>query len=131
MSYATPAEMRARFRSRDEDEFGLHSDAELQTALTAASRELDSYRPAGTLAPEGLLILAEKTLVLARMLVYQDQALGAEHPIVRDGQRILDWADKLARGELSLPAGSDASGGTGAAWNSTPTVWGRGPEAGL
>ena len=132
MSYATPDQLRARFRKGiDQDEFALRDDADLQQALDAATNEIDSYRPAGVPAPEALVVLADKCLMLARMLVNQDQALGAEHPIVRDGNRVLGWLKDLSRGAVHLPTGAGDSGGTGASWSSTPTVFGRRTGGGL
>lgn len=133
MSYATPIELRDRYRQGAllTDEFALRLDTDLVRALQAAADEIDSYRPQGELATEATAILRDKSLTLARMLLHQDEALGPEHPIIRDAEAVRAWLLLLARGTVRLPAGPGASGGSGAEWQSVPTVWGRGDGGGL
>lgn len=132
MSYATPTELRARYLQGTVDEFAARADTELARALQAASSEIDSYRPAADLTAAALQVLKDKCMTLARMFAHQDAALDESHPIVRDAQRVLDWLLNLSRGVVHLPAGDGTtSGGTGAAWDCTPTVWGRGTGGGL
>ncbi|AUB81451.1 phage protein Gp36 family protein [Candidatus Thiodictyon syntrophicum] len=132
MVYATPVELRARYLvGLDQDEFALRDDANLEQALAAAAAEIDGYRLPGTPSPAALLILKDKCLTLARMLVNQDQALSAEHPIVRDGLRVFTWLKDLSRGVVKLPAADAEDVGGGADWASAPTAWGRGEGGGL
>ena len=131
MSYATPTELRERFMREMTDEFVTRPDAELQQALDAASREIDSYRPAGTLSTAAAGVLTEQCLVLARLLVHNDAALDGSHPIVRDARAVREWLRDLARGTARLPDDTDASAGSGAQWAVNPTVWGRGEDGGL
>ncbi|MFZ1574443.1 MAG: hypothetical protein WAT36_04250, partial [Chromatiaceae bacterium] len=101
MSYASPAELRARFaqdRDPERDEFLTHSDAHLAAALTAASAEIDSWRPAGDLGTAARAVLHDKCLTLARLLVHQDQPLEELHPIVREGLAVRAWLKALANG---------------------------------
>lgn len=102
--YATAAEIRTRYQRSGVDEFASFSDADLTQSLTAASAEIDSYRPAGGLSVTAEGVLRDKALTLARMLAHQDQALDDTHPIVRDGLAVRDWLNLLARGIISLPA---------------------------
>jgi phage gp36-like protein len=132
MAYATAAELRERYRQGiDTDEFTEREDGELDLALQAAADEIDSYRPAGELTAAATAILRDKSLTLARMLAHQDAALDLVHPIVRDAQAVRDWLLLLARGVVHLPQADAASGGSGAEWQSVPTVWGRGDGGGL
>lgn len=103
MSYATVMQLRDRFTRNGDDEFALREDEELALALTAASSEIDSYRPAGPLSVAAADILREKCLTLARMLAHQDEALDDAHPIVRDAKSVRHWLDLLARKQIELP----------------------------
>lgn len=108
MAYANAAELRARYRvGIDRDEFAARDDADLTQALAAASAEVDSWRPPGTPGIAARAILAEKTLTLGRMLVYQDQALDESHPVVRDGLAVRAWLRALAAGAVQLPADAE------------------------
>lgn len=109
MSYATPAELRDRYRvGIDQDAFALRDDADLQAALDSASAEIDSWLPQGARSAAALAILRDKCLTLARMLLAQDQALDAAHPIVRDALAVRTWL----RAGLPLPTdAADAAAG--------------------
>lgn len=111
MAYATASELRDRYRTGETgtDEFELRSDGDLEQALAAASAEIDSYRPQGDLSPEGLDILRDKAMTLARMLAYQDQPLDDAHPVVRDGKSVRGWLVLLARGAVQLPVADGLS----------------------
>ena len=127
MSYATPEQLRAATGV----EFELRTDEVLQAALDAATTEIDSYRPAGELAPEALPVLRHHCQVLGRLNLYRDQALDATHPVVREAIETRRWLRLLAGGQVALPQGDDTTGGTGAEWSSSGTVWGRDAEGGL
>jgi phage gp36-like protein len=111
MAYATPDALRARYRTGiTEDEFALRDDADLEQALSAASAEIDSWRPAGVVSGAGAVVLSAKCMTLARMLVHQDQALDEAHPIVRDGREVRSWLRALAAGTVRLPADTADAG---------------------
>lgn len=106
--YATADQLRDRYRSGPGgvDEFTLREDADLAAALTAASAEIDRWRPQGTLSADALVVLQGVCVALARMLLHQDQALSVEHPIVRDAKEARDWLRALAAGTIRLPGGA-------------------------
>lgn len=111
MAYATPAELRARYRKgldSDQDEFALREDADLAQALEAASSEIDSYRPqGGPVSVVAASILRDKAMALARMLLYQDQNIEEGHPIVREALAVRAWLMLLGRGTIRLPADAE------------------------
>lgn len=128
--YATASEIRARYQRSGIDEFSGFSDADLTQSLTAASAEIDSYRPDGALSSAALDVLADKAMTLARMLAHQDQALSDLHPVVRDGLAVRKWLQLLARRVVSLPADPDAGAASTVAVAPrtmiyTATVWGE------
>lgn len=106
MAYATAAQLRARYlqASAGVDEFAAHDDAHLDRALAAATAEIDSWRPPGTLSDAATTILTDKCLTMARMIAQQDAALDETHPIVREALAVRDWLKALAAGRVSLPA---------------------------
>ncbi|MEY2686292.1 MAG: hypothetical protein RL375_490 [Pseudomonadota bacterium] len=110
--YATAAELRTRFRvGLDADEFAHRDDADLEQSLIAASAEIDSWRPASNLVTAAnLAVLRDKALILARMMIHQDQALSDEHPVVRDAQEVRRWLRALAAGTVRLPDEAGVSG---------------------
>lgn len=112
MAYATAADLRLRY-TIDSDEFELRDDESLDRALLAASDEIDSWRPPGTLGIAALDVIKDKTLTLGRMLVYQNEALDGSHPIVRDGMAVRAWLRALAAGTVQLPIDATADGITG------------------
>ena len=105
MAYATATDLRDRYRrGLDQDAFANLDDADLDQALVAASSEIDSWRPqAADLGAAALAVLRDKTLTLARMHAYQDQALDDAHPIIRDAKEVRDWLKALSRGAVHLP----------------------------
>jgi phage gp36-like protein len=104
MSYATPSQLRERYRrGLDSDEFAAEDDAKLDSALNAAAVEIDSWRPAAVLSDAALEILADKALTLARLHLHQDEALDPIHPIVREAEAVRTWLKALSRGEVNLP----------------------------
>lgn len=105
MAYATAAELRERYRQglAGVDEFAHRDDADLDQALTAASAEIDSWRPLGAVSLAAAAVLKDKCLILARMLIHQDEALGDDHPVVRDGLEVRRWLRALAAGTVQLP----------------------------
>lgn len=109
--YATPDQLRTRYLTGEDevDEFALRTDDDLTQALTAATAEIDSYRPAGALSDAALAILADKCLILARLLINQDQALDDAHPIVRDAKQVRHWLDLVARQIVRLPRDDTAT----------------------
>jgi phage gp36-like protein len=130
--YATASALRARYRQGLDgvDEFAHREDADLEAALTAASAEIDRWRPEGAIGAAAAAVLSDVCVTLARLLAHQDQALAAEHPIVREAREARAWLKALAEGRVRLPAES-ASSDSGATWDATPTVWGRGTGGGL
>jgi phage gp36-like protein len=104
VTYATPLELRDRYRRDDVDEFAHIGDTDLAQALVAASAEVDSWLPGGDLSSEDTAVIKDKALTLARMLAHQDSALSVEHPIVRDAKEVRDWLKALAAGRVKLPS---------------------------
>ena len=119
MPYATAAALRTRYRRGDLDEFAAVADADLDQALTAASDEIDTWRPAGELGTAALAVLAGQCLPLARLHVYGDSALDPSHPIVREALAVRAWLKALAAGQVCLPSEPD---GTAATATQTPQV---------
>ncbi len=109
--YATAIDLRSRYRRGVDgtDEFSLREDADLDQALVAASAEIDRWCPSGVLGAAALVVLRDVALTLGRMIIYQDQALGDDHPIVRDAKEARAWLRALASGLVRLP-GDDAAG---------------------
>ncbi len=130
--YATPEQLRTRYRTGDGevDEFALRTDDDLEQALTAASAEIDSYRPAGTLSAAALAILADKCLILARMLLHSDQALGDDYPVVRDAKQVRRWLDLLARQAVRLPVDAATAAPTATVAGTRALVYAEGFAAG-
>lgn len=113
MPYASATELRQRYRrGLDRDEFAHLDDADIDQALSAASAEIDSWRPAGTFSVAAAAIIADKTLTLARMLAHQDSPLDDSHPVVRDAMEVRAWLKALAAGRVSLPADTTAAATT-------------------
>ena len=131
MSYATVEALRARYGT----EIEARTDEDLAAALVEGGRIIDSWRPAGDLSAAALDVLGGHQMILARRALYPEQALDETHPIIRDASETLRWLVALAAGRVHLPTGAPgdttASGGTGAAWSTVPTVWGRGDGGGL
>ena len=111
MPYASSAELRARYSQGLDgaDEFAEREDADLDQALTAASTEIDSWRPQGVIGSAAVAILRDKAMTLARMLVYQAQTVDPDHPIVRDAMDVRDWLRRLATGTVHLPTDGTAT----------------------
>lgn len=105
MSYATPTELRDAYRvGIDGDALAHRDDADLEEALGKAAVDIDSWRPAGELTDADRVVLAAKSLPLARSYLYQDQVLDAEHPIRADAAAVRTWLKALAAGAVRLPS---------------------------
>jgi phage gp36-like protein len=117
MAYAVAAELRARYRQgiAGIDELANRTDADLNQALVAASAEIDRWRPAGELGADASAVLRDVCLILGRMLAHQDEALGEDHPIVRDAIAARAWLRALAAGSVRLPVDEVAADGSGGA----------------
>jgi len=124
MAYATAAELRTRYRQGLDgiDEFAEREDADLTQALEAASTEIDSWRPQGSVGTAALAVLRDRALTLARMLVYRAQVVDPDHPIVRDAMDVRDWLRRLAAGTVHLP--TDATSAASPAAHARTMVYG-------
>ena len=111
MAYASAPELRARYRQGLDgiDEFAEREDADLPQSLAAASAEIDSWRPQGTLGAAAMEVLRDKAMVLARLLIYQAQTIDPEHPIVREATEVRAWLRRLSTGAVHLPTDGIAS----------------------
>lgn len=117
MSYATVQQFRDRYEAVPEF-LGL-LDAAIQKALDAATVEIDGYLPAGSWADETLVILAHRSLPLARMVLYADETLSPEHQAVRDAESVRSWLRLVAAGTVQLA--------TAEATHAAPVVKARDP----
>jgi phage gp36-like protein len=122
MSYATVAELRARYLQEGTDPFASRSDAELGQALDGASGEIDSWRPQGEPSAAALMVLKDKCLTLARLLAYPDAALDETHPIVREALAVRAWLRALSTGAVQLPSSDVAASGPTAPQVAAPAV---------
>ena len=105
MAYASAIDLRNRYRQGVDgaDEFALREDADLNQALIAASAEIDRWRPQGDLGAAALDVLRDVAMTLGRMIIHQDQALGDDHPIVREAREARAGLRSLASGTVRLP----------------------------
>lgn len=112
MAYATAAELRSRYLQGPAgvDEFATRDDVDLDQALTAASAEIDSWRPLGLVSLAAADVLKDKCLILARMVIHQEEALDESHPIVRDAIEVRRWLRALAAGTVQLPGDDESAG---------------------
>lgn len=115
--------------------FELALDETLEQALQSGADEIDSHRPGDLDEPTGeraLAVLKRHNLTLARLALHPDQALDATHPVVREATATRAWLLRWSQGQVHLPVdAAPAGGGTGAAYTSGGTVWGRGDGGGL
>jgi phage gp36-like protein len=112
MAYATPSDLRDRYRQGENDEFSTLTDSDLDAYLGAASAEIDSWRPAGVVVNDAAAaVLKDKALTLARLLTYSQVALEDTYPAVREANEVRAWLRALSAGDVAFPgsdAGSDA-----------------------
>jgi len=122
MPYATVTELRTRYTRDGQDPFADYDDADLAQALAGASGEIDSWRPQGELSTAALVVLKDKCLTLARLLVYADAALNETHPIVREALAVRAWLRALSTGAVQLPSSDVAASGPTAPQVAAPAV---------
>lgn len=102
MSYATAEQFRARY-----PEFVGAQDADVAVALDVAATDIKGYLPPGEYSADALAILADRSLPLARLALYQDEALDQTHQAIRDAETVRTWLRMVARGEVKLELTED------------------------
>ena len=135
MSYITTSQLRDRYTQAGVDEFDALSDVELAQCIDAASTEIDSIRPPGTLGVAATAVVQGHCYTLARQYAHKDDALDALHPVTRDADASRVWLWALAQFIVHLPGDDPTEDPT---WTNatidkantfTPTLFGKLPSA--
>lgn len=87
-------------------------EAKLQLALDRAYATISRYVQTPVTGVAANNALDNIALSLARAYVNDTNALGDEHPVVRDSKEALNWLSLVATGKAFLPKDADNSAST-------------------
>jgi len=97
-----PSDLRGRYISGHDDEFGRFADTELDQFIERALDDVETYIPASTVLGEGEKAVITRAYAIARAYAHEDRGYGSEHIVMIQYREALKWLRDVGAGKVAL-----------------------------